>query len=152
MHGEAILKADVAITGNTNFQEIKSLRFTVEEEETLVKLRAMVTADHDQAAGQADFTFFLDGGAGLADIAGLSDGLMRHTFSTTAGAEEQVVLEHVLRLPKGEHRVSLQAKVQNAGHTLTVEGDTWWGYLTATRHSHVGTLAHGVDSKVQGIY
>lgn len=152
MFGETLIIADVAITGDLLFHEIASHRFTVEEDEMLVDLKAFVTASHDQVNEAADFTFFLDSGAGLADIAPLTDGLFRKAFTTVADIGELVAFERTVRLAKGEHRVSLQAKVRNAGHTLTVEGATWNGWLTANRHSHDATLAHGVDSKAQGIF
>lgn len=152
MLGEAIIDADVPITGDLLFHEIKSLRFTVEEDEMLIDLKAFLTASHDTVNEAADFTLFVDSGSGLVDLAALSDGLFRKAFTTVADIGELVQFERTLRLDKGEHRVSLQAKVRNAGHTLTIEGATWNGFLTARRHSHPATAPASTNSKVQGIY
>jgi len=54
-------------------------------------------------------------------------------------------------LPKGEHKVGLLATTA-AGDVVAVDGAAFACTFSATRVSSAATLAHGVGSKVQGIY
>lgn len=153
MLGEAVIDADQTLTGAGPagaFTAIAqgTLRFFVEEEEMLVDLKALITASYDQADSFSDFTLLVDG----ADIAAGTDGLFRKSFPSTADQADQVALERTVRLDKGEHRLELAARIAGAGHTLTVEGATWNGFLTARRHSHDATVAANQNSKSQGVF
>jgi hypothetical protein len=152
MHGEAIIDADVTLTGITAFNYgtgaslIKSLKFMVEEEEMLVDLKAFCTLHHSVGDEVLDYTLFLDG----TDIAPLSAGLGRLAMPSTADDPTTLAFERTMRVAKGEHQ--LQLHMQTAAGNIIVDGATWNGWLVAERRSHPATLAHGVDSKQQGIY
>lgn len=158
MLGEAVIDADVVLTGIAAFNfvsgasRIKSLRFTVEEDEMFVDLKVLLTASHGTVNGLADFTFAHQGPGAtvLTDLAPLAAGLFRKTFGTLANAEDVVSFERTVQFAKGEHRIELHAKAP-AGN-LTVEGATWNGWLTARRHDHPATAAAQTNSKVQGVY
>jgi len=152
MLGEAPIVADVVLTGITAFNYttgaslIASLKFTVEEDEMLIDLKAFLTLSHSAVDGMVDATFFMDG----TDMAPLADGLVRKSMPSVAGQEDALVLERTVRLAKGEHQLQLHMKT-GAGN-ITVEGATWNGWLTARRHSHDATSAANANAKVQGIY
>ena len=157
MLGEAVITADVAVTaaaydfaGGTT--RIKSLRFTVEEDEMLVDLKALLTASHSVVDGMGDFTLAHrgPGATALTDLAALADGLFRKSFPTVADQAEKVEVERTMRLVKGEHQIELHVKAP-AG-TVTAEGTTWHNWLTARRHDHPATAAAQTNSKVQGVY
>jgi hypothetical protein len=57
---------------------------------------------------------------------------------------------HHVSLPKGEHTVAMEATVTGAG--VAIDGANFDCRFSATRVSSDATLAHGVGSKVQGIY
>lgn len=151
--GEAIISADVTLTGITAFDYsgggslVASLRFSVEEEEMLVDLKTLLTLSHSVADGMVDATFFLDG----VDLAPLADGLARKTAPSVATQGDTLALERTLRIAQGEHQLQLHMK-SPAGN-ITVEGATWNGWLTARRHSHPATNAANANSKQStGIY
>lgn len=152
MQGEAIIDADVTLTGIAAFDYagggslISSLKFGVEEEEMFVDLKVLCTLHHSVVNGILDATLFLDG----VDLGPLADGLVRKSMPTVADQPDVLSFERTMRIPAGEHQLQLHIKAP-AGNVI-VDGATWNGWLTATRHSHPATLAHGVDSKTQGIY
>jgi hypothetical protein len=67
-----------------------------------------------------------------------------------AGAALSVAFEQTVTLTKGEHKVSLQLNTSIAA--TTIDGAVVRSTFSANRLSSAATLAHGVDSKVQGIY
>jgi hypothetical protein len=152
MHGEAIISADVTLTGIAAFNYatgaslIKSLKFGVEEDEMLVDLKTLCTLHHSVAEGAIDYTLFLDG----VDLAPLTSGLGRLSMPTTPNDPTTLAFERTIRVAKGEHQ--LQLHMRTAAGNIIVDGATWNGYLVANRWSHPATIAHGVDSKTQGIY
>lgn len=150
MLGEATIAADIVVSGAGAFAAGAvagaSLRFSVEEEEMLIDLKLMATLSHATVGGMVDATFFIDG----ADIADAADGLVRESAPTIADNPFAFSLERTVRLARGEHRMELRLKTP-AGD-VTVEGAGWPAKMTARRHSHPASLAHGVDSKVQGIF
>ncbi len=156
MLGRAKVDEDVTLVGVTTFAggavaegvgpESLSLRFSVEEEEMLVDLEILATVSHSVANGEVDWTLFLDG----ADLAAGADGFARLAMSSTATEGTTLSAKWTQRIEQGEHRVEVRLK--SPAGDITVEGATWPAYLTARRASHPATLAHGVDSKVQGIY
>lgn len=152
MLGEAVIAADVVLTGESSFDQpggatlIASLRFWVEEEEMFVDLKTLLTVSHGTVNGLLDATYFMDG----VDMAAGANGLVRKTMGTVADAEDVLSFERTVRLPQGEHRLELHMKAP-AGN-ITVEGAGWNGWLTARRHSHPATLAQGVNAKSDDIY
>ena len=151
--GEAIIDADVTLTGVTAFDPaggaslVASLKFFVEEEEMLVDHKVLCTVHHSVADGIIDYTRTLDG----ADIAPLADGLGRLSAPSVATQETQLAFERTLRVPQGEH--TLQLHLKSPAGNIVVEGATWNGWLTARRHSHPATNAANANSKQStGIY
>jgi len=150
MHGDALIDADVTLTGITAFNHatgaslVKSLKFGVEEEEMLVDLKVLCTLHHSVADEVLDYTLFLDG----TDLAPLAAGLGRLAMPSTADDPTQLAFERTMRIPQGEHQ--LQLHLRTAAGNIIVDGATWNGWLTATRHSHPATLAQGVNSKSVG--
>mgnify|MGYP003628088846 CR=1 FL=1 len=67
-----------------------------------------------------------------------------------AGVGNTVAFEQTVTLAKGEHKVSLQLTSSTAN--TTIDGAVVHSTFSATRLSSAATLAHGVDSKVQGTY
>jgi len=57
----------------------------------------------------------------------------------------------VTGLAKGEHKVALLGADVNSG-SVTIDGAAFVCTFSAERVSSAATLAHGVDSKVQGIF
>ncbi len=152
MLGEAIIDSDVTLTGAGPAAALTalgpSIRFYVEEEEMFVDLKGFFTASYDQADEVTDFTMLVDD----VDIAAGAAGLFRKSWPSTASDPDLIAFERTVRLAKGEHKLQLAAMIAGAGHTLTIEGATWAGYVTARRHSHPATAAANANSKVQGVY
>lgn len=152
MLGEAVIDADVTLTGITAFNHatgaslIKSLRFTVEEEEMLVDLKVLCTLHHSVTNEVLDYTLFLDG----VDIAPLTAGIGRLAMPTTADDPTTLSFERTMRVLKGEHQ--LQLHMRTPAGNIIVDGATWNGWLTARRHDHPATAAAQTNSKVQGVY
>ena len=152
MLGEAVIDADVTLTGITAFNHatgaslIKSLRFTVEEEEMLVDLKVLATLHHSVADEVLDYTLFLDG----ADVAPLAAGLGRKAMPSTANDPDTLTFERTMRVAKGEHQ--LQLHLRTAAGNIIVDGATWNGWLTARRHDHPATAPAQTNSKVQGVF
>lgn len=157
MYGQAVIDADVTLTGIAAFNFvtgaslIKSLKFFVEEDEMLVDLKVLATLHHSVVGGLIDYTLaHAEGTAALADLAPLAAGIGHLSMPTIANSPTTLTFERTLRLNKGEHVVQLH--LQTAAGNIIVDGATWHGYLVAERRSHPATLAHGVDSKTQGIF
>jgi hypothetical protein len=156
MLGRAKVDEDVVLTGITTFAagavaesvgpESLSRRFDVEEEEMLVDFEVLASISHSVASEVLHWTFFLDG----ADIAAGADGMAQLHMPATADDATMLAASWTMRVPMGQHRLELRLKTP-AGN-MTVAGATWPAYLSARRASHPATLAHGVDSKVQGIF
>ena len=114
----------------------------VEEEQMLCTLNFQgqlsgVTAE------AATLAFYVDGAASttLPQLV--------HTF-LTGQLTTDVSISLPVMLTKGEHKVALWANAASGGHAI--EGTVVDCRLSATRASNAAALAHGVDSKVQGIY
>ena len=117
------------------------LSFWIEEAEMLVDLAARLVYSNS-VVERTDFTLFVDG----VDIAPGANGLMSHT-EAVADDENSVEVFRTVRLDQGQHTVELRIKAPTGA--VTVEGGTTPAELTAMRHSHFGTLGHGVDAKTQ---
>jgi len=96
----------------------------------------------------------LGGGAGDLVVGFTVDGV---ALAKLAGRQLLAAGEHALdvsqrvSLSKGQHLVRLQMDdVASAGHTI--DGGPHECRFEAERLSSAATLAHGVDSKVQGVY
>jgi hypothetical protein len=149
MYGEAKISADVTLTTPTTFALgtlANGLRFTVEEDEMLVDLEFQGTLNHTVADTEIDATFILDG----SDVADLTDGLLGLASGAAAADSVGLYMKKRMRIAKGEHRLQLALR-SGAGNVL-VMGALRPATLSATRFSHIGTLAHGVDAKAQGIF
>ncbi|HUW16291.1 MAG TPA: hypothetical protein VMW94_04375 [Actinomycetes bacterium] len=154
MLGEAVIDADVTLTGIAAFNFatgaslVKSLKFTVEEEEMLVDLKALCSLHHSVVEGDVDYTLFLDG----VDVAPLAVGLGRKHMPTVLNAVDTLSFERTMRVAKGEHQLQLHMKTGLVAGNIIVDGATWNGWLTARRHDHPATAAAQTNSKVQGVY
>lgn len=122
------------------------LQFWVEEDEMLVDLTAKVTLANS-VVEETDVTIFVASGtSAAADIAAGTNGLARITPAVAAD-ENTVFARRVVRLAKGLHTASVRVKAPTG--VVTVAGTSIPCELMAMRLSHMATLGHGVDSKVQ---
>ena len=136
----AIAFTDLA--ANKNPLAGMQLKFWVEEPEMLVDLSAKITFSDATGALLTAFTIYVDG----VDIANGSNGLA--AFTPTIAYVYTLSFGRVVRLAKGEHTAELRAKTLG-GSATTINGGTVPCELVVVRHSHVGTLGHGVESKTQ---
>jgi hypothetical protein len=88
---------------------------------------------------------FVDG----ADVANGANGLIAHALDAgDVNLLQTSYASRIVRLAPGLHTMELRIKVPGAGTGVpTVAGATIPCELIAMRNSHIGTLAHGVDSK-----
>ena len=150
MLGRVEVVTDVALNGGaapTTFAlglvTGAQLKFWIEEAEMFVDLVGKVTYS-DTVVERADFTIFVDG-VDIANAAVLN-GLAAHT-AAVAGDRNTVSFVRTVRLAQGAHMAQLRMKAP-AG-VVTVRGTAVPCELVAFRNSHMATLGHGVDSKVQ---
>jgi len=119
----------------------------VEEDEMLLELKFQGSVLGINAAALT-MGFAYNSGAGWLPATTLPQ--LSHLF-LTGQLELDAHFSFVLSLPKGEHKVALTANdVGTAG--ITIDGGVVDSRFSATRISNAATLAHGVDSKVQGTY
>jgi len=121
------------------------LRFNVEEEEMLAEVGFKGTIANANAAAQtADLNLQVDG------VNATALPLASANLIATTG-RETLEASVVLRLTKGQHVLKLQANASVAAD-VTIAGTVYDCRLYVERRSADAVLAHGEDSKVQGIY
>lgn len=140
------LPATTLPTGGIALVPGAQMSVRVEEEQMLLVLNFQgqisgVTAE------TATLAFYVDSGAGWAPATTLPQAA--HTF-LTGQLTDEVNVSLPLALAKGEHKVALWANADSGGHAI--DGGIVDCRFSATRVSNAAALAHGVDSKVQGIY
>jgi hypothetical protein len=123
---------------------VMSVRVEEDEMDLVLKFQGSVLGG---AAGALTMGFAVDSGAGFA----ANPTLPLFSFTFLATEVYNAEFEVRLSLAKGEHKVALTANdAGSVGHTI--DGAVVHSTFSATRVSSAATLAHGVDSKVQGIY
>lgn len=150
MLGRKTLSADATLTAPTDFDTAQltsgelELGFNVEEDDMLVDLEARLVYS-GSAVGTIAFTFYVDGAA-VTELpaAGL---FLTSTLTDSTDDPFTAYVRTTLVLDKGYRTVEVRASA-SAGN-ITYEGATVPSEVVARRHSHPGTLGHGVDSKAQ---
>lgn len=147
MYALKTLAADFVTDGanDATFQAVTGLRMsiTVEEDEMWVLLKLKACVSNATVNGRADLDIAVDG-----TRLGGTHGLQGAT-SATANAVNAMHIEKIVRLTKGDHKLSVFLKSTTNTQIAKIEATTWAASLEALRLSNNAVLAHGVDAKFQ---